>query len=347
MTWPMGHPHPYETTPNFKLAPLTGDPITDKENERFMRVLVIGATGAIGSRLLPQLRAAGHEVIGTSRSADKAKRLPALGADGVVLDVLDAAAVNKAVAATRPEAIIYEPTALADVTDLRHFDRSFAATSRLRTKGADHVIAAARQYEVPRLIAQSYACHRYARVGDPIKSEDDPLDPSPAAREAMGALAYLDNAVTAAGGIALRYGSFYGQPDDPLVAAVQARKFPIIGDGAGVWSFVHLDDAAAATVLALNQRGPAIYNIVDDEPAATSVWLTALAKIVGAKPPLHIPRPMGRLLAGDVLVSFATESRGASNAKAKRELDWSLRYPSWRQGFAVSYGPATSQQAAA
>ena len=145
----------------------------------------------------------------------------------------------------------------------------------------------------------------------------------------------------------LRYGSFYGQPDDPLVAAVRARKFPIIGDGAGVWSFPYLDDAAAATVLALNQRGPAIYNIVDDEPAATSAWLTVLAKIVGAKPPLHIPRPMGRLLAGDVLVSFATESRGASNAKAKRELGWRLRYPSWRQGFVACYGPATSQQAAA
>ncbi|HLG70789.1 MAG TPA: NAD(P)-dependent oxidoreductase [Chloroflexota bacterium] len=312
-----------------------------------MRVLVIGATGAIGSRLLPQLRAAGHEVIGTSRSADKAKRLHALGADGVVVNVLDAGAVNKAVAATRPEAIIYEPTALADVTDLRHFDRSFAVTSRLRTQGADHVIAAARQYEVPRLIAQSYACHRYARVGGPIQSEDDPLDPAPAAREAMGALAYLDNAVTAAGGIALRYGSFYGQADDPLVAAVQARKFPIIGDGAGVWSFIHLDDAAAATVLALNHSGPTIYNIVDDEPAAVSVWLPELAKIVGAKSPLRIPRTMGRLLAGNVLVSFATESRGASNAKAKRELGWTPRYPSWRQGFVACYGRSSAQQAAA
>jgi 2-alkyl-3-oxoalkanoate reductase len=312
-----------------------------------MRVLVVGASGAIGTRLVPQLRERGHEVIGSSRSSGKAERLRALGAEPIVLDALDAKATRAAVTAARPDAIIYQATALADLSDFKHFDRSFAQTNRLRTNGTDILLAAARAAGVRRIVAQSYACHRYARVGGPVKTEDDPLDPAPPAamRQTIAAMNHLDQAVTAAGGIALRYGNFYGDPNDGLVSAVRARKFPIVGDGGGVWSHIHLEDAAAATVLALERDGPAIYNIVDDEPAPAGVWLPELAKIVGARPPQRFPRLLARLFAGEAPVVMATESRGASNAKAKRELGWTLRYPSWRQGFTAAYGPPTPLQA--
>jgi nucleoside-diphosphate-sugar epimerase len=303
-----------------------------------MRVLVIGATGAIGTRLVPQLAEAGHEVIGTSRSAEKAERLRALGGDGVVLDALDAEAVRETVGAARAEAIVYEATSLAGCSDFRHFDRSFAQTNHLRTEGTDNILAAACGAGVQRIIAQSYADHRYARELGPVKTEADPLDPVPpvAMYETVRAMAYLDKAVTRAGGIALRYGTFYGDPGDPLVNAVRDRKWPIVGGGGGVWSFIHLEDAAAATVLALGHDGPAIYNIVDDEPTTCAVWLTELAKILGAKRPQRLPRLAARFLEGEPLVVMSTESRGASNAKAKRELGWRLRYPSWREGFAAT-----------
>jgi 2-alkyl-3-oxoalkanoate reductase len=305
-----------------------------------MRILVVGAGGVIGTRLVPQLRERGHEVVGSSRSSDNAARLRALGADPIVLDALDADAVRQAVAAAHPDAIIYEATQLSDLSDFKHFDRSFARTNRLRTEGTDIMIAAAREAGVGRLVFQSYANHRFQRVGGPVKTEEDPLDPDPVPdmRQTVAAMAHLDRAVVGAGGIALRYGNFYGEPDDALVAAVRARKFPIVGDGAGVWSQIHVEDAAAATVLAVERDGPAIYNIVDDEPAATAVWLPELARIVGARPPQHFPRLIARLFAGEAPVVMATESRGASNAKAKRELGWTLRYPSWRQGFAAAYG---------
>ena len=305
-----------------------------------MRVLVVGASGAIGTRLVPQLHERGHEVIGSSRSSGKAERLRALGAEPIVLDALDAKATREAVAAVRPDAIIYQSTALANLSDFKHFDRSFAQTNRLRTEGTDILLAAARAAGVHRIVAQSYACHRYAREGEPVKTEDDPIDPAPPAamRQTIAAMNHLDRAVTNAGGIALRYGNFYGDPSDGLVAAVRARKFPIVDDGKGVWSHIHLEDAAAATVLALEHDGPTIYNIVDDEPAPTSAWLPELARIVGARPPQRFPRLLARLFAGEAPVIMATESRGASNAKAKRELGWTLRYPSWRQGFAAAYG---------
>ncbi len=313
-----------------------------------MRVLVVGAGGVIGTRLVPQLRERGHEVIGTSRSSGRATRLRALGAEPVVLDALDARAVHETVATIRPDAIVYQATALSGLSDLKHFDRSFAQTNRLRTEGADIVLAAARNVGVRRLVFQSYANHRYARVGGPVKTEDDPLDPAPAAtmRRSIAAMNHLDRAVTEAGGIALRYGNFYGDPDDGLVAAVRARKFPIVGDGGGVWSHIHLEDAAAATVLALEHDGPAVYNIVDDEPAPIGVWLPELARIVGARPPQRFPRLMARLFAGEAAVVMATESRGASNARARRALGWALRYPSWRQGFAAAYGPPETRRAA-
>jgi len=237
---------------------------------------------------------------------------------------------------TEPDAIIHQATALAGLRDFKHFDRSFAQTNRLRTEGTDNLLAAARAGGVRKFLAQSYASARYVREGGPVKAEDDPLDPAPidAMRETLAAMEYLDRAVTGAGGIALRYGGFYGEPDDEMIEAIRKRLFPIVGDGGGVSSFVHLEDAAAATVLALDQDGPAIYNIVDDEPAPVREWLPEVAKIVGAKPPRHFPRWLARLFAGDALVMMGTESRGASNAKAKRELGWTLRYPSWRQGIA-------------
>jgi nucleoside-diphosphate-sugar epimerase len=304
-----------------------------------MRVLLVGASGAIGTRLVPKLRQRGHEVIGSSRSAGKAGRLRALGAEPIVLDALDATAVREAVAAARPDAIIYQATALANAGFSRNLDRSFAQTNRLRTQGTDALLAAARVAGVRRFIAQSFASYRYAREGGPVKTEADPLDPTPArtARQTNAAMRHLDQAVTQAGGIALRYGGFYGAANDGLVGPVRKRQLPIVGDGVGISSFIHLDDAAAATVLALEHDGPAIYNIVDDEPAPMREWLPVLANALGAKPPRHIPHWLARLVAGEGVVMM-TQSRGASNAKAKRELGWTLRYPSWRQGFTAAYG---------
>ena len=313
-----------------------------------MRALVVGASGVIGAHLVPQLRQRGHQVIGTCRSAGKAGRLRALGAEPIVLDVLDAGAIRAAVSAVQPDAVIYQATALAGVSDFKHFDASFAATNRLRTEGIDNLLAAARTAGVARVVAQSYACHRYARDDGPVKTEYDPLDAHPPAAMAqtLAAMAHLDQAVTDAGGIALRYGNFYGDPGDGWAAIMRARKFPIVGDGAGVWSHVHLDDAAAATVLALGHNGPAVYNIVDDEPAPCRTWLPELAKDVGARRPLRLPKPLARLLAGEAPVVMATESRGAANAKAKNDLGWTLRYPSWRQGFSAAYSQPGSPAAA-
>jgi nucleoside-diphosphate-sugar epimerase len=300
-----------------------------------MRVFVAGASGAIGTRLVPQLVDRGHDVVGTFRSRGHAERVQALGAQPIALDLLDPAAVRRAVLEAQPEAIIHEATALADLSDFKHFDRTFHQTNRLRTDGTDALLAAAREAGVRRFVAQSNANHRYAREGSPVKSEDDALDPKPVAamRASVAAMNHVEKAVTGAGGIALRYGIFYGDPGDGLVEALRARKFPIVGDGGGVWSFIHLDDAAAATVLALEHDGAAVYNIVDDEPTPTREWLPELARIVRAKPPQRFPRLLARLFAGEAPVVMATESRGASNAKAKRELGWELRYPSWREGF--------------
>ncbi|MCP9488034.1 MAG: NAD(P)-dependent oxidoreductase [Gaiellaceae bacterium MAG52_C11] len=223
-----------------------------------MKVFVVGASGAIGSRLVPQLIERGHEVIGSARSPDKVQRLRRLGAESVVLDALDARAVREALAAAQPDAVVHQATALTGISDLKHFDRTFAQTNRLRTEGTDNLLAAAREAGVGKFVAQSNANHRYAREGGPVKSEGDPLDPRPVAamRASVAAMNYVDEAVPGAGGIALRYGIFYGDPDDGLVQAVRARKFPVVGDGAGVWSFIHLDDAAAATVLAARARRP-------------------------------------------------------------------------------------------
>jgi 2-alkyl-3-oxoalkanoate reductase len=304
-----------------------------------MRVLVAGASGALGSRLVPQLINAGHEVIGTHHSPSNAELLPALRAKPVLLDLLDAPAVRKAVLDSAPDVIVHQATALANAKYSRSLDKTFVKTNQLRTKGTDALLAAAREAGVRRFVAQSFASYRYIRAGGPIKTEDDPLDPSPPPKteQSFAAMAYLDQVVTDFGGIALRYGGFYGDPKDGWAELVRKRWFPIIGDGGGMISWIHLEDAAAATVLALEHDGPAIYNIVDDEPAPVREWLPVLAQSVGAKPPRRLPAWLARLLVGEAAVVMGTEVRGASNAKAKRELGWTLRYPSWRTGFPAVY----------
>jgi nucleoside-diphosphate-sugar epimerase len=304
-----------------------------------MHVFVVGASGAIGTRLVSQLIDRGHEVTGTFRSPANAERITALGAKPVALDLLDPQAVRTIVLAAEPDAIVHQATALADVRFSRNLDRTFAPTNRLRTEGTDALLEAAREAGVRRFVAQSFASYRYAREGGPVKTEDDPLDPAPPAamRETNAAMLHLDQAVTRAGGIALRYGGFYGAANDGLVGPVRKRQFPIIGDGGGVFSFIHLDDAAAATVLALGHDGPAIYNIVDDEPAPVREWLPVLADALGAKPPRNVPAWLARLVAGEGAVVMGTEARGASNARAKREFGWTPHHASWRQGFREVY----------
>jgi nucleoside-diphosphate-sugar epimerase len=312
-----------------------------------MRVFVAGASGAIGTRLVAQLIDAGHDVVGTHNSPSSAERLRTLGAKPVKLDLLDGRAVRIAVLENEPEAIVHEATALANVKFSRNQDKVGAKTSELRTTGMDALLRAAREAGVRRFVAQSVAVYsRYARVGGPVKTEDDPVDPTPPkhTEQAAAALAHLEQAVTDFGGIALRYGSFYGAPNDGALDPVRKRQFPIVGDGGGIWSWIHLDDAAAATVLALEHDGSAIYNIVDDEPAAVREWLPVLAESLRAKPPRRLPVWLARLVAGEFVVVLSTEARGASNAKAKRELGWTLRYPSWRQGFVASYASGTERE---
>jgi 2-alkyl-3-oxoalkanoate reductase len=313
-----------------------------------MRVLLVGASGAIGTRLVPQLIEHGHEVVGTVRSPANAERVRALGAKPVVLDLLDPQAVRKTVIEAEPEAIVHEATALGDAVWGRNFDKVFAGTNALRTNGTDALLAAARDAGVRRFVAQSFASYRYLREGGPVKTEDDPLDPTPPAnaRESWAAMDYLDRKVTEAGGIILRYGVFYGAANDGLIEPVRKRQYPIVGDGGGFTSWIHLDDAAAATVLALEHDRAAIYNVVDDEPAPVREWLPVVAQALGAKPPRRFPTWLARLFAGEAAVVMGTTARGASNAKAKRELGWTPRYPSWRYGFWEAYASPKLPKAA-
>jgi nucleoside-diphosphate-sugar epimerase len=309
-----------------------------------MRVFVAGATGALGKQLVPRLVARGHEVVGTTRTPSKLKLVRDLGGTGVVVDALDAEAVARAVADARPDVIVHQLTALPDTLDTRHFDREFAVTNRLRTEGTDNLLAAGRAAGVRRFVAQSYAGWPFARSGGSVKSEDDPLDPNPAEpmREALEAIRHVEEAVTGAGwteGVVLRYGGFYG-PGTSLDAGseqlemIRKRKFPVVGGGSGVWSFVHIADAADATVAAVERGRRGLYNVVDDDPAPVAEWLPALAEAVGAGAPRHVPRWLGRLLAGEAAAVMMTEVRGASNTKAKRELGWQPGHSTWREGFA-------------
>jgi 2-alkyl-3-oxoalkanoate reductase len=320
-----------------------------------MKVFVAGATGALGRQLVPQLVARGHEVVGMTRTASKQDLVRSLGARPVVADALDPEAVAEAVASAEPEVIVHQLTALSgpmSMRDARHPERFSGAimTNRLRTEGTDHLLAAGRAVGARRFVAQGFAAFRFARTGGPVQTEADPLDPDPpAALRAMQAgYLYLEQAVTSiewGDGLVLRYGGFYGPgtaislaPDAQMAAPVRKRRFPIVGDGGGVWSHVHIEDAATATAAAVEHGRPGIYNIVDDDPAPVREWLPVLASALGAKPPRRIPRWLGRLAAGETATIMMTDVKGASNAKAKRELGWQLRYPSWRQGVAQGLG---------
>jgi nucleoside-diphosphate-sugar epimerase len=319
--------------------------------EQPMRVFVAGATGAIGKQLVPGLVAAGHEVHGMTRSESKQAMLDELGAVPVVADALDPDQVAKAVARARPDVIVHQLTAIGAI-DMRHFDRDFAPTNRLRTEGTDHLLSAAQAVGVRRFVAQGIASYgAYLRSGGPVKTEEDPLDPTPARemRETLAAIRHLEQAVLGAEwteGIVLRYGAFYGPgtsmaPGEEQFELVRKRKYPLVGDGGGVWSFVHVADAAQATVAAIEHGRRGVYNVVDDDPARVAVWLPALAQALGAKRPRRVPRFVGRLFAGECGVVMMTELRGASNAKAKRELAWRPEHSSWRQGFAAPAGRLT------
>ena len=304
-----------------------------------MRVFVAGGSGVLGRRLVPQLVARGHQVTATTTSAAKLGLLEQLGADGVVMDGLDAVSVGEAVAAARPDAIVHQMTGLSEAhagkPNMRKPGRFFATTIRLRSEGTDHLLAAAEATGVSHVVAQSFGAFNGIREGGWVKTEEDPMDPGPAsARKGAEALCHLEEVVVQAGGAVLRYGSFYGPgATDDQVKLVRKRLFPLVGGGSGYFSWVHLDDAASATVLAVEQRARGVFNIVDDEPAPVSQWLPYLAACAGAKPPRRVPRWLARLLAGEMVVMMMTEGRGFSNAKAKRELGWELRHPSWRQGF--------------
>jgi nucleoside-diphosphate-sugar epimerase len=300
-----------------------------------MHVFIAGGTGAIGRRLIPQLVERDHRVTATTRGPAKLAGLEKLGARAVVVDGLDSAAVGEAVASAEPDAVVHQMSALSGKLDPKHFDRSFALTNRLRTEGLDHLVAAAQATGVPHVVAQSFTGWPNIRSGGWVKDEEDPLDPEPprAQRETLGAIRYLEETVQKEDGTVLRYGGFYGDASDAMVPLVRKRQLPVVGGGTGYASWVHLDDAAAATVLALEQQARGVFNIVDDEPAPASEWLPFLADCVGAKPPLRLPVWVVRLAAGDVAVSMLTRTRGSSNARAKRELGWELRWPSWRQGF--------------
>jgi nucleoside-diphosphate-sugar epimerase len=311
-----------------------------------MRILVAGATGAIGHSLNPQLVAAGHAVFGTTRSEQSFSALRDAGVTPVRMDGLDRDSVMDAVEEVKPDVIIHELTALSGPLDLKHFDRTFALTNRLRTEGTDHLLEAARRADVRRVVAQSFTGWTNPRSGGTLADESTPLDPSPAeeSRETLAAIRHVEEAVGGAPdleGVVLRYGGLYGpgtgiaKGEDGMAEMVRGRKFPIVGSGAGIWSLVHVHDAAAATVAAVERGRPGLYNIVDDEPAPIADWLPTLAEALGAKPPRHLPVWLARLLIGEHGVNMMTAARGSSNAKAKAELGWTLKYPTWRQGFAT------------
>jgi nucleoside-diphosphate-sugar epimerase len=308
-----------------------------------MKIFVAGATGAVGKRLVPMLVENGHEVTGMTRSRPEV--VEELGGTAVVADGLDRAAVAKAIADAKPDVVVHELTAIPATPEMRHVDRVFAQTNRLRTEGTDNLLVGALAAGARRFVAQSFAGWPYARQGGPIKSEDDPLDSDPPkpTRQTLAAVKHLERVVTTAEGIegiVLRYAGFYGPgtsltPGAGHYELIRKRRFPIVGDGGGMWSMVHIDDVAGATLAAIERGRPGIYNIADDSPEPIHEWLPAVAAAIGAKPPFRVPRWLGRIAAGEVPTIMMTEMRGVSNAKAKRELGWSPRYPSWREGFAA------------
>ncbi|MDH5223948.1 MAG: NAD(P)-dependent oxidoreductase [Actinomycetota bacterium] len=313
-----------------------------------MKVFVAGATGAIGIRVVPALVQKGHQVIGVTRTPAKAEQLRQLGAEPVVVDALDEVGVKDAVAAAAPEVVVHQLTAIPHTIDPRTLDRQFAETNRLRTEGTDHLLEAARSAGVRRFVAQSFAMWVYARAGGPVKAENDEIgtDPPASVRETLEGILHVERALAGAPdieGVALRYGMFYGPgtsigTSGSIVEMVRKRRFPIVGRGSGVWSFIHVDDAAAATVAAIEGGDPGIYNVADDEPAPVATWVPDLADAIGAPPPRRVPVWLARVVVGATGIAMMTEVRGASNAKAKRELGWQPRFASWRQGFRSGLG---------
>jgi nucleoside-diphosphate-sugar epimerase len=316
-----------------------------------MRMFVAGGTGEVGRRLVPQLVQRGHEVVGTTRTPAKADQLRAAGAEAAVLDALDAEQMMRAVVDAKPEVVLHELTALSGPASIRRFDAFFEATNRLRTVGTDNLIAAALAAGARRIVVQSYAGWTYARTGGMVKSESDPLDEQPARNAAatLAAIKYAERATMAAPieHVVLRYGGFYGPgnalgrdvgKDGELLTMVRGRRLPIVGSGDGLWCFVHIDDAVSATVLAAEGSPQGIYNVVDDEPAQARSWLPYLAQAIGAKPPLHVPAWLVRPFVGEYVVMTMTTARGASNARARAQLGWQPRYPSWRDGFRTGLG---------
>jgi nucleoside-diphosphate-sugar epimerase len=313
-----------------------------------MRIFVAGATGVVGRRLVPLLVRQGHEVVGTTHLATKVDAVRGLGAEPAVLDPLDHDQVTAAVAAAKPEVIVHQLTALSGPPDLRKFDRYFAMTNRLRLEGTDHLLAAAQAAGTRRFVAQSFTGWPNARIGGPVKTEEDPIDPRPtkASRETVAAIRHVESAVTSAHsteGVVLRYGVFYGPGNalgtgGQLVEMVRRRQLPVVGGGTGVWSFLHIDDAAEATAVAIERGVPGLYNIVDDDPAPVHQWLPYLAQVIGAQPPMRLPAWLARPMIGEHGVSVMTAIRGSSNARARRELGWKPRYASWRQGFRDALG---------
>ncbi len=317
-----------------------------------MKVFVAGATGAIGRELIPLLVACGHEVVGTTRSPEKTSAVRAMGAEPVVMDALHPEAVQNAVTRAKPEAVVHQATALTGVFSLKHFSRTFEQTNRLRTLGTDNLVVAARAAGARRIVAQGFAGWPYASGGQALRTEEDPFEPSPPEemRSTVQALQHLETSVFGAEdleGIVLRYGGFYGPgtslgEGEAMIEGVRKRRLPVVGDGAGVTSFLHIEDAATATVAALERGAPGVYNVVDDEPAPSSLWIPELAKAVGAKPPRHVPVWLAKPLIGDAGVWLMTKAPGASNTKAKAELGWTLRFASWRIGFREGLGVETA-----
>ena len=313
-----------------------------------MRIFLAGATGALGRRLVPMLTAHGHTVIGSTRSADKADAVRALGAEPAVMDALDRTSVLAAVQAAKPDVVVHQLTALSGPTNLRKFDQTFAETNRLRTEGTEHLMEAARAAGAHRFVAQSFTGWPNERTGGPVKTETDPIDPHPtsASRQTIAAIRHLETTVPAAAdlaGVVLRYGAFYGPgthlgTDGELITMIRKRQFPVVAGGTGVWSFIHIDDAAAATALAVESDVTGLYNIVDDDPAPVRDWLPYLAAAIGARPPRRLPAWLARPMIGEHGIAAMTTIRGSSNAKAKRDLGWRPGYPSWRQGFRAGLG---------
>ncbi len=315
-----------------------------------MRVFIAGATGALGSRLVPLLTGVGHEVFGSTRKEPGRSAIDALGATGIVMDPLDADSVRAAVAEAKPDVVVHELTALSAMSgNMKKWDQDFAMTNRLRTEATDHLLAAAHESGARRFVAQSYGGHWVnQRTGGPVKTEADPVvdDPGKEARQSLRAIKHLEKAVTTAPGIdgvVLRYGNFYG-PGNTMSRAgemgelVRRGKIPVVGGGTGVWSWIHIDDAATATAAAIDLAAPGVYNIVDDDPAPVAEWLPYLAEQLGGKKPMRLPGWLARPLIGQFGLALMTTVRGSSNAKARRELGWTPRYASWREGFRTGLG---------